>query len=55
MIEPTIYADSGLPTRLVDNLRRFNPWWENEAMPVQPRKRRHLAGTLAAVDTASGD
>lgn len=37
-----IFVDSGLPPPLIDDLRRFNPWWENEAMPVQPATRRHL-------------
>ncbi len=37
-----IFVDSDLPRPLIDNLRRFNPWWENEAMPVQPATRRHL-------------
>lgn len=43
---PTPFADSGLPTAVVDNLRRFNPWWEGEAMPVQPPTRRHLVGQI---------
>ena len=46
MAQPTIFADSDLPTALVDNLRRFNPWWEDEAMPVQPPTRRHLVGQI---------
>ena len=46
MTQQTIFADSGLPTDLVDNLRRFNPWWENEAMPAQPRTRRHLVAQM---------
>ena len=46
MAQPTIFADSGLPTALVDNVRRFNPWWEDEAMPVQPPTRRHLVGQI---------
>lgn len=46
MSQPTIFADSGLPTALVDNLRRFNPWWEGEAMPVQPPTQRHLVGQI---------
>lgn len=46
MTQPTIFADSGLPTALVDNLRRFNPWWEGDAMPVQPPTRRHLVGQI---------
>ena len=43
---PTLFADSGLPTAVVDNLRQFNPWWEGEAMPVQPPNRRHLVGQI---------
>lgn len=46
MSQPTIFADSGLPNALVDNLRRFNPWWEGEAMPVQPPTQRHLVGQI---------
>ncbi len=41
-----IFVDSGLPRPLIDDLRRFNPWWENEAMPVQPATRRHLVTQL---------
>ena len=43
---PTLFADPGLPTAVVDNLRQFNPWWEGEAMPVQPPNRRHLVGQI---------
>ena len=46
MSQPTIFADSGLPNAPVDNLRRFNPWWEGEAMPVQPPTQRHLVGQI---------
>lgn len=46
MAQPTVFADSGLPPAVVDNLRRFNPWWEGEAMPVQPATRRHLVGQI---------
>ncbi len=35
MEQTTIFADSGIPAELMDNLRRFNPWWEEEAMPLQ--------------------
>lgn len=43
MIEQsTIFPDFGLPQGLSDNLRRLNPWWEDEAMPEQPGTRRHL-------------
>ncbi len=41
-----IFVDSGLPKPLIEDLRRFNPWWENEAMPVQPLTRRHLVAQL---------
>ena len=40
------FVDSGLPGPLIDDLRRFNPWWENEVMPVQPTTRRHLVTQL---------
>ncbi len=46
MTQQAIFADSGLPTVLVDNLGRFNPWWENEAMPAQPPARRHLVAQI---------
>lgn len=46
MAQPTLFVDSGLPPGLVDNLRRFNPWWEGEAMPVQPATRRHLVAQI---------
>ena len=44
--QPSFFVDSGLPPALVDNLRRLNPWWEDEAMPVQPATRRHLVGQI---------
>lgn len=43
---PTFFIDSGLPPGLIDNLRRLNPWWEGEAMPVQPVTRRHLVARM---------
>ena len=43
---PTFFTDSGLPRALVESLRRLNPWWEEEAMPVQPETRRHLVGQM---------
>ena len=44
--QASYFADSGLPTDLGAHLRRFNPWWENEPMPVQPATRRHLVGQI---------
>ncbi len=34
--------NDGLPALLVSDLRRLNPWWEGEPMPLQPRTQRHL-------------
>lgn len=44
--QTTFFADSGLPPALGYNLRRFNPWWEGEAMPLQPTTRRHLVAQM---------
>ena len=46
MSDQLSFIDSGLPSALGDNLRRLNPWWEDEAMPVQPATRRHLVGQI---------
>ena len=46
MSDQPSFVDSGLSPALVDNLRRLNPWWEDEAMPVQPATRRHLVGQI---------
>ena len=40
--EPAFFVDFSLPLALSDNLRRMNPWWEDDAMPPQPTTRRHL-------------
>lgn len=40
------FVDGGLPPELVADLRRLNPWWEDEAMPPQPRMRRHLVSQI---------
>ena len=44
--QTSFFADSGLPPALGYNLRRFNPWWEGEAMPLQPKTRRHLVAQM---------
>ena len=41
-----LFADSGLPPQLVADLRRFNPWWEGDPMPLQPQTRRHLVAQI---------
>ena len=41
-----LFVDEGLPPELVADLRRLNPWWEGDAMPPQPRMRRHLVSQI---------
>ena len=36
------FADLNLLPDIAADLRRFNPWWEGGAMPLQPSIRRHL-------------
>ena len=38
----SLFIDWGLSPQLIADLRRLNPWWEQAAMPPQPRMRRHL-------------
>jgi predicted AAA+ superfamily ATPase len=33
-----------LPSELVEDLRRQNPWWEGRALPLLPPHHRHLVG-----------
>ncbi len=40
------FMDGGLPGPLVSDLRRLNPWWEGEPMPLQPGTRRHLVAQV---------
>ncbi len=35
-----------LPEGLVRDLRRMNPWWENNPMQVLPNTKRHLVGMI---------
>ena len=37
-----LFLDGGLPRLLISDLRRLNPWWEGDPMPMQPKTRRHL-------------
>ena len=41
-----LFIDGGLSPQLVDDLRRLNPWWEDDPMPPQPSMRRHLVGQI---------
>lgn len=42
MSEEFLFSQMTLPTEVVEDLRRQNPWWEGRAMPVLPPHRRHL-------------
>jgi predicted AAA+ superfamily ATPase len=35
-----------LTDALVRDLRRMNPWWQGEALPVLPETRRHLVSQI---------
>ena len=45
-VNDSLFIDTGLPPRLVSDLRRLNPWWEDEPMPKQPSTRRHLVAQM---------
>ena len=40
--KPTVFPEYRLPTALLEDLERFNPWRENGALPLQPTTRRNL-------------
>ena len=42
----SLFLDDGLPLQLIADLRRLNPWWEGDPMPVQPETRRHLVSQV---------
>ena len=44
--QDSLFADGRLPPQLIADLRRFNPWWEGDLMPPQPRTRRHLVAQI---------
>ena len=41
-VQPSLLFDASLPARLYADIHRMNPWWTGDAMPLQPRTRRHL-------------
>lgn len=41
-----LFSQMTLPTELVEDLRRQNPWWEGRALPVLPPYHRHLVGQI---------
>jgi predicted AAA+ superfamily ATPase len=42
MSKEFLFSQMTLPSELVEDLRRQNPWWEGRALPVLPPHRRHL-------------
>ena len=42
----SLFIDGGLPSDLMADLRRLNPWWEGDPMPPQPKMRRHLVAQV---------
>ncbi len=41
-----LFLDNKLAGEITEDLRRLNPWWENEPMPVQPGTRRHVVAQV---------
>ena len=44
--DDSLFIDGALSPRLVSDLRRLNPWWEDEDMPALPKTRRHLVAQI---------
>jgi predicted AAA+ superfamily ATPase len=42
MSKEFLFSQMTLPSELVEDLRRQNPWWEGRALPVLPPHRRHM-------------
>ena len=40
------FADFSIVPDLEADLRRLNPWWEDDPLPLQPPTRRHLVGHI---------
>ncbi|MDE2665361.1 MAG: ATP-binding protein [Acidobacteriota bacterium] len=41
-----LFSDAGLSPQVALTLRRHNPWWEGDPMPLQPETRRHLVARV---------
>lgn len=41
-----LFVDSTIPGQLSADLQRMNPWWTGNAMPLQPKTRRHLVAQI---------
>ena len=51
--QSSLFVDESLSMRLVNDLRRLNPWWEGNPLPPQPKTRRHLVSqTRRRLDAA---
>jgi predicted AAA+ superfamily ATPase len=46
MAESLSPSDVPIKTALVQDLRRMNPWWEGNPLPVLPPTRRHLVAQI---------
>lgn len=42
----SLFGNGGLSPQLIADLRRLNPWWEGDPMPLQPKTRRHLVAQI---------
>ncbi len=42
----SLFSDGGLSPQLIADLRRLNPWWAGDPMPLQPKTRRHLVAQI---------
>jgi len=46
MSEPLLFPEYSLPSGLIQDLRRMNPWWESKPLPPLPATRRHLVAAI---------
>lgn len=42
-----LFLDNELAGEITEDLRRLNPWWENQPMPPQPKTRRHMVAQIS--------
>ena len=42
----SLFSDGWLSPQLIADLRRLNPWWAGDPMPLQPKTRRHLVAQI---------
>jgi hypothetical protein len=46
MSKEFLFSQLTLPSELIEDLRRQNPWWEGHALPELPPHHRHLVGQI---------